>query len=152
MNLPLLNNLTTDIIMEDVDNNQYLANFINIPRNLFDYSICDFSSSRDQKVIENILARMPPYRGDMIQRHIAAVFTRDTKIRNVYYGFNHLLHPSNVKQSSVHAEESAIRSLLRSLGLSQNLKKMRYAQWCFLPSTGIAKNYTKKDEYHYYPV
>lgn len=132
---------------------KYLSDFLSIPNPLFDYSSYDFSSSRDEKIIENILSQMPTYCGDMIQRHVAAVFSRDAKSKHVFFGFNHLLQRrSNVKQSSVHAEESAIQSLLRYLGLSKNLKKMRYAEWCFLPPTRSRKNYPKKDEYHYHPV
>ena len=135
---------------------KYLADLLNIRPNLFDYSLCDFSSCRDQRILQNILSNMPPYRGNMIQRHVAAVFSRDAKNKLVHYGFNHLsCEPrsrSNVKQSSVHAEESAIRSLLRSLGLSRSLKKIQYGKWCFLPQTRRSKNSPTKDEYHYHPV
>ncbi len=135
---------------------KYLADLLNIRNNLFDYSLCDFSSCRDEKIIQNILSNMPPYRGNMIQRHIAAVFSRDAKNKLVHYGFNHLsCEPrsrSNVKQSSVHAEESAIRSLLRSLGLSRSLKKIQYGKWCFLPPTRRCKKSPTKNEYPYHPV
>ena len=154
-NIPIVD-VDTDTVPNEIPNTKkshdYLVDLVDISSNIFDYSNYDFSSSRDEKIIENILSIMPSYRGDMIQRHIAAVFTRDSKIDLLHFGFNHLTNSTNVRQSSIHAEESAIRSLLRSLGLSRNLKKMKYAKWCFLPETRCRKNYPKKDEYHYHPI
>jgi hypothetical protein len=112
-----------------------LMDVVKLSPDLFDDSYHGISK-REQSNIHSMLHRLPTYMGDMIQRHIACVFTKNTK-DTFSFGFNYLLEPSRflpdcTQQSSVHAEEAAIRSLLRTLKLSDSLRRVSYGKWCFL--------------------
>jgi hypothetical protein len=145
--------------------NASLIDHVQFTNDLFDNSQEDYSG-KDRELIENILSKMPAYTGNMIQRHIAGVFSKNSKFSHISFGFNYLLNkptqlasrPSVKKpqyvapipslnkpcsgdcnttgsrQSSVHAEEAAIRQWLKNFRLSHLLRRIKYGKWCFLPS------------------
>jgi hypothetical protein len=115
-----------------------LTDIVKLSTDLFDDTFLK-TSKRERSQIENLLHKMPSYMGDMIQRHIACVFTKNSK-NHISFGYNYLNHERCVQQSSVHAEEAALRSLLRSLRLSDSLKRLAYGKWCFLPEKGRGKD------------
>jgi hypothetical protein len=169
--------------------NASLIDHVQFTNDLFDNSQEDYSG-KDRELIENILSKMPAYTGNMIQRHIAGVFSKNSKFSHISFGFNYLLNkptalasrpsvkkPHTVapipsvnkpmqlasipsvnkpmqlasipsvnkpcsgdcnttgsRQSSVHAEEAAIRQWLKNFRLSHLLRRIKYGKWCFLPS------------------
>ncbi len=122
--------------------NSSLTDQVQFTNDLFDDSQENYSG-KDRELIETILSRMPAYTGNMIQRHIAGVFSKNSKFSHVSFGFNYLLNKpctedscntTGVRQSSVHAEEAAIRQWLKNFRLSHLLRRVKYGKWCFLPS------------------